>query len=1000
MAINRFSQIVNPPEWVAPVPVDLVLKAMEYKQQLFDQNVQIVDSAINQHKSLSKYIMNDQAQQIYNDKIKKFTDNINNNFAYADISNASVLGAIDQQMGDLTNDPTLIGMINKSKSIRQDMERMDKLKKDGSELYDDTHANSFYLDINNFRTSKVEDALTMSSPTYQDYYDVSKEEQELIKNFKPNKIKKSTILPGARILVEEDESTYADQLQAYLEANLSDKAKKELAFQGEYRYKLGYKYEKDPQRRQMFFNETFNSYQEAMNSSIKSNQTMIEGLEQQKLKLDKKDPEYTQKIGEIDAQIQKYNAAINNKNTQLQNIQKDPAKFLNDISQTMYINSHINNKAVGNQVKRYSATYEVDQAYVDMLNYNLDVQTFLFDQKKWDQELEFKWAELGYKKDKNGNLVQLDVFGFGGGMSNLAGHMDSGTGLAALPGESNTSQVIRDIETKAAVAKNNIEAEYYRVWEKEAAGSNGFFTSQQKAKWNEMTDTQKREYFKETVLPYYTKLSEGSKTSVMVDGKKVTRDASYVPSWFKQMKSNPAYESTYMALQVGSQFREKLGANFKQYEGKITGADGKKLNAAEIVEMAELQTYLEDEIVSVSDFSAINNLIQQVENYKKSNGASTREEGFWGAVEGVYRDIMPGESFNTEDIAKLARRFGGIDNLQKVVKNLYHNTDEGTQLSAFGGEALRTASVGATVGTGVGTATGLLAGGVGAIPGAGLGFVGGGAVGFTGGLISDVINLFRGDSNVDFDDIGDEAREAISSITSKMSTVNQPYFTVTNKESKQYKNVIKPQAIQIANAAMAGSRMNPFTMNPDNYDYEGVSAGGEMVFSYKNMSKAEFETFQQMVGSNSSISYDGESNSFRVKVDPQKIGALNNFTQMYEARALNAAGLLTSMPRREIAVRNPSTGKVKIYDYQLLQTDKGVQLAFYRDDNQIVIPNITKAESAATNNSVMPITDLLGADLVGADAAMKAFIQQQESVKPGYLYNQLDKLIQYAENNY
>jgi hypothetical protein len=175
MAINRFSQIVNPPEWVAPVPVDLVLKAMEYKQQLFDQNVQIVDSAINQHKSLSKYIMNDQAQQIYNDKIKKFTDNVNNNFAYADISNASVLGAIDQQMGDLTNDPTLIGMINKSKSIRQDMERMDKLKKDGSELYDDTHANSFYLDVNNFRTSKVEDALNMSSPTYQDYYDVSKE---------------------------------------------------------------------------------------------------------------------------------------------------------------------------------------------------------------------------------------------------------------------------------------------------------------------------------------------------------------------------------------------------------------------------------------------------------------------------------------------------------------------------------------------------------------------------------------------------------------------------------------------------------------------------------------------------------------------------------------------------------------------------------------------------------------------------------------------------------
>ena len=122
---------------------------------------------------------------------------------------------------------------------------------------------------------------------------------------------------------------------------------------------------------------------------------------------------------------------------------------------------------------------------------------------------------------------------------------------------------------------------------------------------------------------------------------------------------------------------------------------------------------------------------------------------------------------------------------------------------------------------------------------------------------------------------------------------------------------------------------------------------------------------------------------------------------MYQARALNAAGLLTSMPIETFAVKNPATGKVKMYDYQLVDDKQGgSQLVFYRDGKQIPIPRITSAESAATGYSVMPISDIVSGDMVGANTAMRQFIKQQESVKPGYLYNQLDKLIEYAEKNY
>ena len=360
------------------------------------------------------------------------------------------------------------------------------------------------------------------------------------------------------------------------------------------------------------------------------------------------------------------------------------------------------------------------------------------------------------------------------------------------------------------------------------------------------------------MLPYYTKLSEGSKVSTVdANGRKVTRDASYVPTWFKEMKNNPTYRSSYMALQVASTFRDKLGENFKQYIGKIKDENGKALNAAEIAEMAELQTYLEDEIVSASDYRSINNLLGQIENYQKSGGQSTSEEGFLGGIEGVFRDILPGESFTPEDISKLATRFGGIDNLQKVVKNLYFNTDGGIGLTAFGGEALAGASYGAGAGAASGAAVGAFAGGVGAGPGALLGAAGGAFMGGVSGLMADVINLFKGSSSVDFDDIGDDAREALAQVNAKMTTVNQPYFVVNNKDSKQYEKIIKPQAIQIAAAALSDSRMNPFAMNSDNYDYEGISAGGEMVFSYKSLNKAEFETFKQMVsGSGGLIIHD------------------------------------------------------------------------------------------------------------------------------------------------
>lgn len=978
MAINRFSPIQGLPEWQPAIPLDILVKGLTYKQELFDKNKALLESNVAIGKNVADRILNDEAKKYTQDKINSYKGYLNNNLAYADLTDDAVMKTADTRLLDVTNDMNIVNWVSKSGATSKELNRIDDLKKKGDARYDQLHENSFLLDVNAMKTAKMDEGLNMPTPAYTDFYDADKEKQQLIKDFKPNHIKYTKKLPGGYLMDIEDQSVYQEQLQAYLEANLSDKAKRELAFRGEYEYKGGFLYEKDDTRKSNYLNNITKQYIGAIDASIKASNTHILGLEQQKFKLDPKDKDFDRLNKEIDNEIQKYKTVISNQEANKATFLASPDKYVKDISQNLYVNKYVSNAAKGNVRVDKSETLRNDENYWNGLNYVQKLKEFEYQKKKDYLDRELEAAKIGAKLDKDGRLMQADPFGTG--QPGSPGPNLVYSGPETVDPSKGPVEFINAVEQKAVIAKEQIYNQYYRVWEKEAAGPNGFFTPEQKTNWNALDAKGKKDYFMETVLPtYYKRMENNSTTMTLPNGQKVTRDASYVPNWFKQMRNDPAYRASYLALGVANGVHEKLAENFKGVD--VKSANGKTLTPIEIAEMVKLQTEIEENF-NMNDAYSLQNLYTNIKNYEESEGANTGS----GFIDWM-RTIMPGSNYTVSELQELAKKFGGIKKLKSTVENLLYNTDNGTQLTAFGTNTLQYSGVGAGIGS--------TPAGVGAVPGL--------IVGAAYGLSKDFADLFSSSgSEIDFDDIGDNAREAIQSTIDKM-TVNQNYYRVGNKELEYYKKVQNPMAIEIANGALRQS-VTGFSLTSD-FAFEGVTDGGEFMFSYNKggldadaLAKTKEALDAITESSMGVVTYDRTGNNIKVKVDPSTLGIFREQTELFNSRALFENGLISSLPKNDYYAKDPKTGTTKVYTYQFGRGQNGqTELYFYRDGKKITVPYISSAEATIAGT---PATDeFLSTDPAGADLLFTRALEASDKSTPGSVQIALDNLLNYSENN-
>lgn len=956
MAVNRFSPIQGLPEWQPQIPLEILVKGLTYKQELFDKNKALLESNVAIGKSVADRILNDEAKKYTQDKINSYKTYLNSNLAYADLTDDAVMKTADTKLADVTSDSNIINWVSKSGATSKELSRIDELKRKGDGRYDQLHENSFLLDVNAMKKAKMDEGLNMATPTYTDFYDADKEKQELIKNFKPNHTKITKVLPNGRMIEIEDQSVYQDQLQAYLDGNLSDKAKRELFFRGEYQYKTGYQYETDPTKKQNFANNIGRQYVGAIDAQIKAIDVQIESVKKQQFKLDPKDKNYDAELANINQLVASYEASkanhLNDKNTFL----SSPEKYTKELSQRLYATSYTATAAKANVRADRSEILKVDEAYWNGLNYQLAKDKFAWDQKNDIANRELEYFKAGIKLDKDGKLIQANAFGTEGPAGEGFQNLQYGGIETIDPTKGGGVDFIRGVEQNALVAKEQIYSEYYRKWEQDAAGSNGFFTPEQKQEWGTMNAAKKKDYFMNTVLPQYQKYMSGNNFSVTLpDGQKVTRNSNYVPQWFKDMKNDPRYRNSYVALSVASKVKEKMGEDLKAHEGKYSNRDGEKLSSMDLAEMVELQSLVEDSKYSgFHDANTLNNLKVNIANYIESDGENTGS--------GVYdlaRTLGPGTNFDQQEISELAVKFGGVKKLQKVVDNLLYNTREGGDLLAFGGHTISNA------------------------------------------FQSNIPGVTK-----PFERFADDAKASINYSVNGM-VINQPTYNVINKELDFYKKVQNPQAIQLANSVLDDNRINGFSLNSNSFEFDGITGGGEMTFSYIKGDLSEGKSYSAMTqslsrianASGGTITYDGEANTFKIKVDPKKLGILKEQTDLYHTRVLFDNGLLTSLPSRDYYARDPKQNAVKAYNYQFSKNSAGeTELAFYRDGKKITIPRITETEARAAGK-IMVTSDILDLDPSAADLAFTNYLSQTDRAVPGNTYNSLDKLINYAENN-
>ena len=132
MAVNRFSPIQGLPEWQPQIPLEMLAKALVYKQELFDKNLNIIRSDISAQKNIADNILNSAAKNEYVAKVNSFKNNLNNNYAFADLTDDIVLSGIGKDMLKVVDDPNFVGHVQKSNTIREGIKKYKDAREKGN----------------------------------------------------------------------------------------------------------------------------------------------------------------------------------------------------------------------------------------------------------------------------------------------------------------------------------------------------------------------------------------------------------------------------------------------------------------------------------------------------------------------------------------------------------------------------------------------------------------------------------------------------------------------------------------------------------------------------------------------------------------------------------------------------------------------------------------------------------------------------------------------------
>ena len=184
MAVNRFSQIQGLPEWQPQLPLDLALKGLMYKQELFEKNKQLIDKSVSDSDTLADQILNPEISAVYKNKINTFKKNLTDNFATADLSDNLVNDSIASGLEKVIDDDMFATHIKKSKDARQALAIYKAQKEKGDPNYSESNEYFTQLSVMDYMNADAEKANNVSILGYQPKVDYLKIMNEALKDMK------------------------------------------------------------------------------------------------------------------------------------------------------------------------------------------------------------------------------------------------------------------------------------------------------------------------------------------------------------------------------------------------------------------------------------------------------------------------------------------------------------------------------------------------------------------------------------------------------------------------------------------------------------------------------------------------------------------------------------------------------------------------------------------------------------------------------------------------
>jgi len=611
--MNRFSKIVDSPKWEADVPIEMLQKALLYKEDLFNKNQSIVAQTLQASKKIGDSIINDEARAKFNEQYSKIKDNINSKYSSdVDLSDMNVLSTITSEFSPLVDNHELTSTISKELTIRDSMNLMNKFKLDNDERYSAEHERTFQLELQQYKQSPMGANL---NPSYRTAYDADGEIQKLIAAYKPDHVKTTRVKPGGYLYEEEDASVNQEKLYNYIQANLSNQGKEELLYRGYGQYLANYAMNPDPLTKNLYKAGLVESYQFQVQSKLKALDVDMTSTKASLL-IHKDNPEListlTQKLSEQENDkkelTNKLNFTSNPNNVSdkmLLGLASD-THFLNTIGVKAATNAHIDN----------SKDIKVDETYFKQRTLNLEQAKVNESIRQHNYEHQDRMLEL---QAKYGNTTSP----FGGSQDGVV----IGDG-PVNPDEARTvyGQVVSNIENTFQQGLQQIQTEFFDDYLNSII-TNGT-DAQRKAVISMLPkDRQKAFASRSARLTADDVFAlENNATLVSEFNNTVTNYMKMPPEkrpnygWIKDWNNNPQRIAWQTAYDKHARLQEKLT---KDFNDDVTIVDPKtnkkrKLTSTEQFKLANLMKEIESaNYGGLTDYATLSNLKGEQEQQDK-----------------------------------------------------------------------------------------------------------------------------------------------------------------------------------------------------------------------------------------------------------------------------------------------------------------------------------------------------------------------------------------------